>query len=120
MIEYTVETSLHLLQVRVSDSVTFLDLVNFITKVQKDPQYGPNVNTLFVVDANAILVRFAPDSLSTLFRRVEDSGGSSSWAFVVSEESHRSVFTDALQHFVPRRLRLCVFDDELTALQWLR
>ena len=120
MIEYAIETSLHLLQVRVSNSVSLLDLVNFVVKVQKEPQYGPTLNTLFIVETDALLAKLVPEAVSTFFRRVEKSGGPANWAIVVSEESQKSILSSALQDFVPKRLRLRVFDDELLALQWLK
>ena len=120
MIEYAIETSLHLLQVRVSNSVSLLDLVNFVVKVQKEPQYGPTLNTLFIVETDALLAKLVPEAVSTFFRRVEESGGPAKWAIVVSEESQKSIFSSALQDFNPKRLRLRVFDDELPALQWLK
>ncbi len=120
MIEYAIETSLHLLQVRVSNSVSLLDLVNFVVKVQKEPQYGPTLNTLFIVETDALLAKLVPEAVSTFFRRVEESGGPAKWAIVVSEESQKSILSSALQDFVPKRLRLRVFDDELLALQWLK
>jgi hypothetical protein len=120
VIAYTIETSLHLMQVRVSDSVRLLDLANFVAEVQKNPLYGPALKTLFLVDTNALLVKIDPGSLSTFFRKVEQSGGSATWAIVVTNESHKSVFSAALQNFVSKRLRLRIFDEELTALQWLK
>jgi hypothetical protein len=120
VIEYSIETSLHLLQVRVGDAVSLLDLVNFSAKVQKDPQYRPTLNTLFTVETDTLLEKLGPGSLSTFFRRFEESGGPTAWAIVLSDESHKCVFSAALENFVPKRLRLRVFDDELPALQWLK
>ena len=120
MIEYTIETSLHLLQVRISGSVSLLDLVNFIANLEKDRQYGPKLSTLFIVDADALLSKLVPESLSRFFRRVEESGGSTAWAIVVSGESHKLTFSAAVESFVPKRLRLRVFNDELLALHWLQ
>jgi hypothetical protein len=120
VIEYTIETSLRLLQVRVVNSVSLLDLVNFFVKVQKDPHYGATLDTLFVVDTDALLEKLAPEAVATFFQRVDISGGSAKWAIVVSEECQKSIFSSAMQDFIPKRLRLRVFDDELPALQWLK
>jgi hypothetical protein len=109
-----------LLQVRAVNSVSLLDLVNFFVKVQKDPHYGPTLNTLFVVDTDALLEKLAPEAVSTFFQRVDVSGGSTKWAVVASEESQKSIFSSALQDFIPKRLKLRVFDDEFPALQWLK
>lgn len=120
VIDYAIEASLHLLQARASGSVSLLDLVNFVAGLEKDRQYGPRVKTLFIVEADAILLKLIPESLSRFFRRVEESVGSATWAIVVSDESHKSTFSVALQNFAPKRLKLRVFDDELLALQWLK
>jgi hypothetical protein len=120
VIEYTIETSLRLLQVHVSGSVSLLDLVNFVTNVEKDRQYGERLNTLFIVDAEALISKLIPESLSRFFRRIEESSGSATWAVVVSDESHKSIFFAALQNFAPKRLKVRIFDDEFLALQWLK
>ena len=86
MIEYTIDTSIHLLEVRVNGSIGLLELVNFVVRAQKDLQYGPSINTLFIVEPDADLVKLTPDSLLTFFRRAEGSGGSATWAIVASNE----------------------------------
>lgn len=120
MIEHTIDSSLHLMEVRVSDSVTLLDLVNFVATAQKDLQYGPSLNTLFVVDPDTDLAKLSPASFSTFFGRVEGSGGSALWAVVASNESHKSTLASAVHNFIPHRLNVGVFDDEFLALQWLK
>jgi hypothetical protein len=120
VIEHSIETSLHLMQVRVTESVSLLDLVNFLTTVQKDPQYGPALNTMFIVDTDARFVQLVPGALNTFFRRVEGSGGSAAWAIVVFNETHHSMFSRLAQNFVSKRMKIRVFRDELAALQWLK
>ena len=120
MIEHSIDSSLHLLEVRVSDSVKLLDLVNFIATAQKDLQYGPSLNTLFVVDPDTDLAKLSPASFSTFFGRVEESGGAALWAIVASNESHNSTLASAVHNFIPHRLNVRVFDDEFLALQWLK
>ncbi len=120
MIEYTFEMPLHLLQVRLSNSVSLLDLVNFFAKVQKDPRYGPTFKSLFIIDPDAFLVNFVPAAISKLFQRMEDSIGPSWWAIVASDASQKSIFTSALHDFVFKRVKISLFDDEFPALQWLK
>lgn len=120
MIEYTTETSLHLTQVRVSGSVSLLDLVNFVTKARKEPQYGPALNALVVIDESTIFEKLVPESVASFFRRIEGSGGPTAWAIVASNKSHQSLISGASQSFVTKRLKVRVFDDEFPALQWLQ
>lgn len=120
MIEYSIETSLHLLEVRIENSVTILDFVKFITQLRKETQYGPSLKTLFVVRSDAQLESFSPEAISSFFQRVEDTGGPAVWAIVLSNESHRLIFSRALESFVPKRLKLQFFEDEFPALRWLK
>jgi len=108
------------MQVRLTESVSLLDLVNFLTKVQKNPQYGPKLNTLISVDTDTRFVQLVPGALSTFFRRVEASGGSSAWAIVVCNEFHNSIFSDVAENLNSKRMKVRVFRDELSALQWLK
>jgi len=107
------------MQVRVTGSTTLLDLVNFLTKAQKDPQYGPTLNTLFIVDPDAQFGQLAPGTLATFFKRVAESGGSKAWAIVFSTDSHYTIFSELVQNNGTNGLKIRLFRDEFTALQWL-
>lgn len=120
MIKYTIETSLHLLEVRIHNAVTILDFVNFLAGVSKDLQYGPLLKSLFIVESNAQLVNLLPEFVSTFLQRVDTSSGPEVWAFVLSDETQKAIFLRALQNFVPRRIKVRLFEDEFQALQWLK
>jgi hypothetical protein len=108
------------MQVRVTGSVSLLDLVNFLTTVQKSLQYGPTLNTLLVVDTNTQFIQLTPRTLEPFFQRVEKAGGSDAWAIVVLNEPHFVLFSSAIQNFVSKSMRVRVFRDELEALRWLK
>jgi len=108
------------MQARVSDSVHFLDFVNFFAKLQKDPQYSPALKSLVVIDGDAHMENVLPQSLASFLGKVEQSDGSNTWAIVLSNGTHKSVFSAALRTLAPRRVKFQVFDEELSALHWLK
>jgi hypothetical protein len=120
MINYTIETSLHLLEVRIQNAVTILDFVNFLAGVSKDLRYGPLLKSLFIVENNARLINLLPEFVSTFLQRVDTSNGPEVWAFVLPDEAQKAIFLRALQNFVPRRIKIRLFEDEFRALQWLK
>ena len=119
-IEYTIEPSLHLMQASIDGSIRFLDLVNLLTRLRKDPQWGPAVQSLLIVDTSARMESVEPASLRSFFQKVLEASGSHKWAIVVLGMQYRSLFSDALGHLPASRVQLRMFDDEYTALRWLK
>jgi hypothetical protein len=120
MIEYAIETSLHLIHVRVNSSVHFLDFVNFFARFQKDPECGPALKSLLIVDSGARLVHIEPPSLRSFFHKVQEMGGPEKWAIVLSNATHASLFSGALQGLPSSGVQFRMFDDEFSALRWLK
>jgi hypothetical protein len=112
--------SLHLLQVRLSNSISLLDLVNLFARIQKDPRFGPTLKSLFVIDSEALLVNFVPAAIGKLFQRMQDSKGPSKWAIVASDANQKSIFASALHDVVHQQIKIQLFEDEFLALQWLK
>jgi hypothetical protein len=120
MIEYSIESSLQLMQARVSGSVHFLDLVNFMTRLRKDPHFGPALKSLLQFGDEARIEKIEPASLKTFFFKVQESGGPNRWAMVLSDGTNRSLFSVALDGLPSSNVKFQMFDDEFSALRWLR
>jgi hypothetical protein len=108
------------MQARIDREICFLDLVNFVTRLRKDPQWGPTLHSLLIVDDPASIEKVDPASLRSFFHKVQEGGGSKKWAIVVSNAQHRSLFSDALGHLSSSPVQLRMFDDEYSALRWLK
>ena len=120
MIEYRIESSLHLMQAHITGSVHFLDLVNFVTRLRKDPQWGPAVGSLLLIEEAAVVDKVEPGSLRSLFHKIGEEGGSGRWAIVSTNKDHTLRFHGAVEGFHSAGLQIRVFEDELLALGWLR
>jgi hypothetical protein len=120
VIEFTIEPSLHLMQARIDSSIRFLDLVNLIAKLRKEPQWGPALQSLLIVDDNARIEKVDPVSLRSFFHKIQEGGGSGRWAVVVPNKGHKILFSDALQDLSLSPVQLQMFDDEYSALRWLK
>jgi len=120
MIEYTIDQDQKLVKARMSGTTTLVDLATHISSLAKNPKFDPAFNLIFEVSQDATFSILATETeFRTLLKEWTERRKGAKWAFWVPFGVTHTHMQFALGLLDQRNVRMRVFEDEKSALDWL-
>jgi len=120
MINYVIDRGLRLVKARMTGSTGLVGLVTHIANLAKDPEFDPSFNLIFEVDRDATfsILPVEPE-LRSLMKQWTGRRKGVKWAFWAPFGVAYAHLEFALSVLYKGDVRMCLFDNEEAALQWL-
>ena len=121
MIEYTIDAAQRLIRVRMSGANTPTDLLLHVSDLSDDPAFDPTFNTLFCITEDATLQTTMFDRLlKTILEQWQQRRKGVKWAVVSSSQIQLALAKLATDNVNFQFVQVRFFDDEDSAVKWLR